>query len=192
MWTRIAYFARETMVSLRRNVLMTIAGIATVAVSLVAVRRHPDAVEVGRPRHRAHQGRRHARDLHDRRRPPSSRSATVAGQLDGDKGPKGNVKSLPSPRQARRLRGVQAHLPAQPRPREQHHAPQDLPESFRVVPKKAELTETVQGRVQDRSRASNRSRRRVRRSRGCIDVTNTVRLHLHRDLARAARRRRCS
>src|SRR5215831_9735895 len=34
MWTRIAYFSRETLVSLRRNVLMTIAGIATVAVSL--------------------------------------------------------------------------------------------------------------------------------------------------------------
>src|SRR5436190_21350292 len=34
MWTRIVYFARETLVSLRRNVLMTIAGIATVAVSL--------------------------------------------------------------------------------------------------------------------------------------------------------------
>src|SRR5262249_37911788 len=34
MWSRMAYFARETMVSLRRNVLMTIAGIATVAVSL--------------------------------------------------------------------------------------------------------------------------------------------------------------
>src|SRR6185436_8237708 len=34
MWTRIVYFSRETMVSLRRNVLMTIAGIATVAVSL--------------------------------------------------------------------------------------------------------------------------------------------------------------
>jgi cell division transport system permease protein len=34
MWTRIAYFSRETMVSLRRNLLMTIAGILTVAVSL--------------------------------------------------------------------------------------------------------------------------------------------------------------
>ena len=34
MWTRIEYFTRETLVSLRRNVLMTIAGIATVAVSL--------------------------------------------------------------------------------------------------------------------------------------------------------------
>jgi cell division transport system permease protein len=34
MWTRMTYFARETMVSLRRNLLMTIAGILTVAVSL--------------------------------------------------------------------------------------------------------------------------------------------------------------
>src|SRR5947209_16160132 len=34
MWTRITYFSRETLVSLRRNVLMTVAGIATVAVSL--------------------------------------------------------------------------------------------------------------------------------------------------------------
>lgn len=34
MFTRVSYFARETMVSLRRNVLMTVAGIATVAVSL--------------------------------------------------------------------------------------------------------------------------------------------------------------
>ncbi len=34
MWTRITYFARETMVSLRRNLLMTIAGVLTVAVSL--------------------------------------------------------------------------------------------------------------------------------------------------------------
>ncbi len=34
MLTRVGYFARETMVSLRRNLLMTIAGVLTVAVSL--------------------------------------------------------------------------------------------------------------------------------------------------------------
>src|SRR5262245_8177098 len=34
MWTRASYFSRETIVSLRRNLLMTIAGVATVAVSL--------------------------------------------------------------------------------------------------------------------------------------------------------------
>ena len=34
MWARVAYFARETLVSLRRNVGMTVAGIATVTVSL--------------------------------------------------------------------------------------------------------------------------------------------------------------
>jgi len=32
--TRLGYFARETLVSLRRNLLMTLAGIITVAVSL--------------------------------------------------------------------------------------------------------------------------------------------------------------
>jgi cell division transport system permease protein len=34
MWSRVQYFARETTISLRRNLLMTIAGILTVAVSL--------------------------------------------------------------------------------------------------------------------------------------------------------------
>ncbi len=34
MLTRIGYFARETLVSLRRNLLMTLAGIITVTVSL--------------------------------------------------------------------------------------------------------------------------------------------------------------
>jgi cell division transport system permease protein len=34
MFSRLGYFARETMISLRRNLLMTIAGILTVAVSL--------------------------------------------------------------------------------------------------------------------------------------------------------------
>ena len=32
--SRLAYFARETLISLRRNLLMTIAGIITVAISL--------------------------------------------------------------------------------------------------------------------------------------------------------------
>ena len=34
MWSRLQYFARETTISLRRNLLMTIAGVLTVAVSL--------------------------------------------------------------------------------------------------------------------------------------------------------------
>ena len=37
MWTRIRYFARETIISLRRNLLMTLAGVFTVAVSLSLV-----------------------------------------------------------------------------------------------------------------------------------------------------------
>ncbi len=34
MWSRVQYFARETLVSLRRNILMTVAGVLTVGVSL--------------------------------------------------------------------------------------------------------------------------------------------------------------
>src|SRR5580765_6570590 len=34
MWSRLQYFTRETTISLRRNLLMTIAGVLTVAVSL--------------------------------------------------------------------------------------------------------------------------------------------------------------
>ena len=34
MWSRLQYFGRETTISLRRNLLMTIAGVLTVAVSL--------------------------------------------------------------------------------------------------------------------------------------------------------------
>ena len=66
MWTRISYFARETLVSLRRNVLMTIAGIATVAVSLSlfgGILMLSKWVDHGTERH---QGWRDARDLHDR------------------------------------------------------------------------------------------------------------------------------
>ena len=37
MWTRIRYFGRETIISLRRNLLMTLAGVFTVAVSLSLV-----------------------------------------------------------------------------------------------------------------------------------------------------------
>ncbi|MBV9410363.1 MAG: ABC transporter permease, partial [Acidimicrobiia bacterium] len=34
MATRLGYFVRETLISLRRNLLMTVAGVLTVAVSL--------------------------------------------------------------------------------------------------------------------------------------------------------------
>ena len=109
MWTRIAYFTRETLVSLRRNLLMTVAGIMTVAVSLVAVRRHPAAVEVGRPRHRAHEGRRRARDLHEGRGDASRRSTAVEARA---RRPTRDVEVRSSfLDQGGRVRGVQADLP---------------------------------------------------------------------------------
>ena len=43
--SRLVYFTRETLISLRRNLLMTLAGIMTVAVSLIPVRRHPGSCQ---------------------------------------------------------------------------------------------------------------------------------------------------
>ena len=61
-------------ISLRRNLLMTLAGIMTVAVSLTLVRRHLARAAPRRPRHQPMEERRRARDLHERRRQSSSRS----------------------------------------------------------------------------------------------------------------------
>jgi cell division transport system permease protein len=98
---------------------------------------------------------------------------TVRDQLDGDKGPKGNVKSYRylSHRDAfnefkrifRRNPDLVASIRAQ-----------DLPESFRVVPKKAELTDLVQREfrtVQGVSEVTTPGEA----LKGLIDVTNTVR-----------------
>ena len=172
MWTRISYFSRETLVSLRRNVLMTIAGIATVAVSLVAVRRHPHAVEVGRPRHRAHQGRGHARDLHegeghraaDRRRSRTSSTATRA---------KGNVKSYRHLTKDDAYKEFKRIFRRNPDLVNSIRA-QDLPESFRVVPKKAELTETVKSEFETVQGVES-VETPGEALKGLIDVTNTVR-----------------
>ena len=51
--SRLAYFTRETLISLRRNLLMTIAGIITVAVSLFLFGGILLLSTRGRPRHRA-------------------------------------------------------------------------------------------------------------------------------------------
>ena len=131
MWTRIGYFARETLVSLRRNVLMTIAGIITVAVSLCVFGGILLLLELGRPRHRAVEGRRRARDLHEGRRRPTA-------QIDGGRrrsstdDPDVNRASRTSTRTTRTTSssGSSADQPDLV----QTITPPDLPESFRVVP----------------------------------------------------------
>src|SRR5204862_6800473 len=92
MWTRIVYFARETLVSLRRNVLMTIAGIATVAVSLSLfggilmlskwVDHGTEVIKGGV-----------TLDIFMTVKATDQQIKAVETQLNQDKGPKGNVKS---------------------------------------------------------------------------------------------------
>ena len=62
--SRLAYFTRETLISLRRNLLMTFAGVMTVVGVAVPVRRDPARVAHRRPRHQQVEARRGARDLH--------------------------------------------------------------------------------------------------------------------------------
>jgi cell division transport system permease protein len=98
----------------------------------------------------------------------------VREQLDGDKGPKGNVKSYrylshqDAYNEFKRIFRRNPDLVASIRA-------QDLPESFRVVPRKAELTETV--RDEFRTVQGVESVETPGEAlKGLIDVTNTVRL----------------
>ena len=92
MWTRISYFARETLVSLRRNVLMTIAGIATVAVSLSlfgGILMLSKWVDHGTERIKGGV----TLEIFMTVKATDQQVTDVQKQLDADKGPKGNVKS---------------------------------------------------------------------------------------------------
>src|SRR6266852_2289209 len=137
MWTRIAYFSRETLVSLRRNVLMTIAGITTVAVSLslfggiLLLSKWVD---------------------HGTEKIKGGVTLEIfmnvkATQQQIDEVEK-NLKADPNVHSSRHLNKVDAF---QEFKRIFRRNPdlvssinaKDLPESFRVTPKKAELTDTV-------------------------------------------------
>jgi cell division transport system permease protein len=174
MWTRISYFARETLVSLRRNVLMTVAGIATVAVSLSlfgGILMLSKWVDHGTEKIKGGV----TLEIFMRTDPNATKQQVqaVREQLDAAKGPKGDVKSYryldheDAFSEFQRIFRRNPDLVASIRPT-------DLPESFRVVPKKAELTDTVKdefstvqgvGEVTTPGEAL----------KGLIDVTNTVR-----------------
>jgi cell division transport system permease protein len=171
MWTRIAYFSRETLVSLRRNVLMTIAGIATVAVSLSlfgGILLLSKWVDHGTERIKGGV----TLEIFMNVNATHEQVKAVQSQLDGDKGPKGNVKSYRHltkddafsefKRIFRRNPDLVNSITAK-----------DLPESFRVVPKRAELTDTVKNEfstvqgVQEVTTPGEALK-------GLIDVTRTV------------------
>ncbi|HEX4532183.1 MAG TPA: permease-like cell division protein FtsX, partial [Acidimicrobiia bacterium] len=171
MWTRISYFSRETLVSLRRNVLMTIAGIATVAVSLAlfgGILMLSKWVDHGTERIKGGV----TLEIFMKVDATDQQIKGVQDALDSAKGARGNVKSY------RHLTKADAYTEFK---RIFHRNPdlvnsiraRDLPESFRVVPKKAELTETVKGQFSTQQGVDSVTTP-GEALKGLIDVTNTV------------------
>lgn len=168
MWTRISYFSRETLVSLRRNVLMTIAGIATVAVSLAlfgGILMLSKWVDHGTERIKGGV----TLEVFMNVAATDQQIAAVEQDLKDDV----NVKSYKHltktdafaefKRIFRRNPDLVSSITAA-----------DLPESFRVVPKKAELTDTVKGEFSTKQGVGEVTTP-GEALKGLIDVTNTVR-----------------
>ena len=168
MWTRISYFARETLVSLRRNVLMTIAGIATVAVSLSLfggilmlskwVDHGTEVIKGGV-----------TLEVFMTVNATQQQIDDVQKALDDDP----NVKSSrhltkdDAFEEFKRIFRRNPDLVSSIRAK-------DLPESFRVVPKKAELTDTVKDEFKTKQGVEEVGTP-GEALKGLIDVTNTVR-----------------
>ena len=167
MWTRIAYFSRETIVSLRRNVLMTVAGIATVAVSLALfggiqmlskwVDNGTEVIKGGV-----------TLEIFMRVNAPEDQIKAVATDLKNDPQVK-SVRYLDKKAAYAEFLKIFRRQPDITR----DITADDLPASFRVAPIRAELTnvvkrqfETKQG-VQDVTTPGEALK-------GLIDVTNTV------------------
>ncbi len=141
MWNRVSYFSRETLVSLRRNVLMTVAGIATVAVSLAlfgGIMLLSRWVDHGTERIKG--GVR--LEIFMAVNANSEQVDAVRSDLDADLAPKGDVKSYrylsheDAYSEYKRIVQNDPDLLSTIRPK-------DLPESFRVAPVQAELTDAV-------------------------------------------------
>ena len=117
------------------------------------------------------EARRRARDLHEGRRRPTGQIAGGAGR--SSTATTRNVKSAIAYLDHRTTRTTSSRsiFADQPDARRDEHRRADLPESFRVVPTKAELTETVAERVRDRTRASTRSTRPAKQVKALLDVT---------------------
>jgi cell division transport system permease protein len=169
MWTRIVYFARETMVSLRRNVLMTVAGIATVAVSLAlyggilmlsswvdhGTERIKDGVTL---------------EIFMNVKAPEDQITAVRTALDNDP----NVRSYKYFDKQRAFEEFQRIFRRNPDITRDITAA-DLPESFRVAPKRAELTETVRAEFSTQPGVKEVTTP-GEALKGLIDVTDTVQL----------------
>jgi cell division transport system permease protein len=140
--TRIGYFARETLVSLRRNLLMTLAGIITVAVSLCVL---GGALLLSRLVDHGTQQWKNGVELEIfmKVNATDGQIASLNRALSQDK----DVRAVnfltkeDAYQEFKRLFRDQPDLV-------QSTDPSALPASFRVAPSKAELTQTVAARYQ--------------------------------------------
>jgi cell division transport system permease protein len=147
MWTRVTYFWRETMISLRRNVLMTIAGILTVTISLAlfgGILLLSKWVDHGTEKVKGGV----TLEIFMKVDATDPQIEAIRKSLDADKGPRGTVKSF------RFLTKADAYVEFKRIFRRdpdlvQSIAAKDLPPSFRVAPVRAELTDTVRQEFQD-------------------------------------------
>ncbi|HEX5586567.1 MAG TPA: permease-like cell division protein FtsX [Acidimicrobiia bacterium] len=168
MWTRVAYFSRETLVSLRRNVLMTIAGIATVAVSLAlfgGILMLSKWVDHGTERIKGGV----TLEIFMTVDATQQQIDDVKSALEADS----NVKTFRFLDKAAAYEEFQRIFKRNPELVQSIEA-KDLPTSFRVAPKKAELTPTVQSTFQT-SPGVDSVKTPGEALKGLIDVTNTVR-----------------
>jgi cell division transport system permease protein len=144
--SRLAYFARETLISLRRNLLMTAAGIMTVAVSLClfgsvlllsrmvdhGTARWKDGVEL---------------EIFMNVEATDSQVAAVREELSSDRDLVASFKFLSKQDAYEEFKRIFQDQPDLV----ENVDPESLPESFRVVPREAELTETIANRFSGRA-----------------------------------------
>ena len=141
--SRLAYFVRETLISLRRNLLMTIAGIITVAISLFLF---GGILLVSATVDHGTQQWKHGIELEIFMRVGANQNQvdTIAKELKADP----NVKSFVHLTQEDAFAIFKKDFKDQPALVESTK-PSDLPESFRVVPKQAELTAVIDAQYKD-------------------------------------------
>src|SRR5256714_333933 len=136
--SRLSYFLRETLISLRRNLLMTIAGIITVLISLVlfgGILLLSSAVDHGTERWK------HGVELEIFMKTNASRSDVDAmkGQLGADKSLVKTYRFLDHNAAYEEFKRIFHDQPALI----ESTTPEVLPESFRVAPVTARFTEQV-------------------------------------------------
>jgi cell division transport system permease protein len=168
VWSRVTYFSRETMISLRRNVLMTVAGIATVAVSLSLFGGiFMLSKWVGHGTARIKGGV--TLEIFMKVDATSSQIAAVGSSLHDDP----LVKSYHHLTKADAYSEFKRIFRRQPDLVNSITA-DDLPESFRVAPKRAELTDTVKSEYEHQQGVDTVDTP-GQALKGLIDATHTVR-----------------